>query len=49
MELFLVFMNMELFLVATDFLILEGDTLNNLFPDTGFEIAVSKLKENKFL
>ena len=33
-----VFMNMELFLVATEFLILEGDTLSYLFPNTGFEI-----------
>ena len=39
-----VFMNMELFLVATDFLILEGDTLYNLFPDTGFEIAGIKIE-----
>ncbi|KAM4132916.1 hypothetical protein ACJW30_01G288800 [Castanea mollissima] len=39
-----VFMNMELFLVATDFLILEGDTLDNLFPDTGFEIAGIKIE-----
>ncbi|XP_050271577.1 amino acid transporter AVT1I-like [Quercus robur] len=34
-----VFMNVELFLVATEFLILEGDTLDNLFPNTGFEVA----------
>ncbi|GMY13656.1 amino acid transporter AVT1I-like [Fagus crenata] len=33
-----VFMNMELFLVATEFLILEGDTLSYLFPNTEFEI-----------
>ncbi|XP_075663637.1 amino acid transporter AVT1I-like isoform X1 [Castanea sativa] len=39
-----VFMNMELFLVATDFLILEGNTLDNLFPDTGFEIAGIKIE-----
>ncbi|KAA8530370.1 hypothetical protein F0562_005079 [Nyssa sinensis] len=34
-----VFMNTELYLVATGFLILEGDNLHNLFPDVGFEIA----------
>ena len=34
-----VFMNVELFLVATEFLVLEGDTLDNLFPNTGFEVA----------
>ncbi|KAA8547983.1 hypothetical protein F0562_004412 [Nyssa sinensis] len=34
-----VFMNLELYLVATGFLILEGDNLNNLLPDMGFEIA----------
>ncbi|CAL5370660.1 unnamed protein product [Camellia sinensis] len=34
-----VFMNMELYLVATGFLILEGDNLQNLLPDVGFEIA----------
>lgn len=31
------FMNLELYLVATGFLILEGDNLNNLLPDMGFE------------
>ncbi|KAB1211601.1 Vacuolar amino acid transporter 1 [Morella rubra] len=29
----------ELYLVATGFLILEGDNLNNLFPNAGFEMA----------
>ncbi|XP_057957123.1 amino acid transporter AVT1I isoform X1 [Malania oleifera] len=33
------FMNTELYLVVTGFLILEGDNLYNLFPDMGFEIA----------
>ncbi|GJT75389.1 amino acid transporter AVT1I-like protein [Tanacetum coccineum] len=31
-------MNIELYLVATGFLILEGDNLNNLFPDMEFDI-----------
>ncbi|KAF7130302.1 hypothetical protein RHSIM_Rhsim10G0038900 [Rhododendron simsii] len=34
-----VFMNMELYLVATGFLILEGDNLQNLWPGVGVEIA----------
>lgn len=39
-----VFMYVELYLVATGFLILEGDNLNNMFPDVeikllGFRIA----------
>ncbi|CAL1392144.1 unnamed protein product [Linum trigynum] len=34
-----VFMNVELYLVATGFLILEGDNLVNLFPDMAIEIA----------
>ncbi|XP_058187555.1 amino acid transporter AVT1J-like isoform X2 [Rhododendron vialii] len=34
-----VFMNMELYLVATGFLILEGDNLQNLLPGVGVEIA----------
>uniref|UniRef100_A0A9I9CX42 Amino acid transporter transmembrane domain-containing protein n=1 Tax=Cucumis melo TaxID=3656 RepID=A0A9I9CX42_CUCME len=33
-----VFMYVELYLVATGFLILEGDNLNNMFPDVGFEL-----------
>lgn len=32
-------MNIELYLVATGFLILEGDNLNNLFPDMDYEIG----------
>ncbi|PWA79963.1 amino acid transporter, transmembrane domain-containing protein [Artemisia annua] len=31
-------MNIELYLVATGFLILEGDNLSNLFPDMEFDI-----------
>ncbi|KAH7532645.1 hypothetical protein FEM48_Zijuj04G0043800 [Ziziphus jujuba var. spinosa] len=31
-------MYIELYLVATGFLILEGDNLHNLFPEVGFEI-----------
>ncbi|KAG6715851.1 hypothetical protein I3842_04G017100 [Carya illinoinensis] len=34
-----VVMYIELYLVATGFLILEGDNLHNLFPNTGFEMA----------
>lgn len=33
-----IFMYTELYLVATGFLILEGDNLINLFPNAGFEI-----------
>lgn len=32
-------MNVELYLVATGFLILEGDNLHSLYPDFRFEIA----------
>ena len=38
-----VFMNMELYLVSTGFLILEGDNLQNLLPDVGFEVAGLKI------
>ncbi|XP_059643965.1 amino acid transporter AVT1I-like [Cornus florida] len=34
-----IFMNTELYLVATGFLILEGDNLHNILPDMGFEIG----------
>ena len=34
-----VFMYVELYLVATGFLILEGDNLSYLFPNNGIEIA----------
>jgi vesicular inhibitory amino acid transporter len=34
-----VFMYVELYLVATGFLILEGENLSYLFPNTGIEIA----------
>ncbi|CAN1162955.1 Amino acid transporter AVT1J [Linum perenne] len=34
-----VFMNVELYLVATGFLILEGDNLVNLFPDMAIEVG----------
>ncbi|XP_052184723.1 amino acid transporter AVT1I-like [Diospyros lotus] len=37
------FMYLELFLVAVEFLILEGDNLNKLFPDTGFHIGGHKV------
>ncbi|EPS62722.1 hypothetical protein M569_12066, partial [Genlisea aurea] len=32
-------MNVELFMVATGFLVLEGDNLHNLFPDVGYQIG----------
>ncbi|XP_050381512.1 amino acid transporter AVT1I [Argentina anserina] len=38
-----VFMNLELYLVATGFLILEGDNLHNMFPDMGFEVDGFKI------
>lgn len=38
-----VFMYLELYLVAVEFLILEGDNLNKLFPNTGFRIAGLKI------
>lgn len=34
-----IFMNVELYLVATGFLILEGDNLINLFPNMKFEVG----------
>ncbi|OVA08998.1 Amino acid transporter [Macleaya cordata] len=34
-----IFMCLELYLVVTGFLILEGDNLSNLFPNMGFELA----------
>ncbi|KAJ6432299.1 hypothetical protein OIU84_019523 [Salix udensis] len=34
-----IFMYLELYLVAVEFLILEGDNLDKLFPNTGFKIA----------
>ncbi|OVA09000.1 Amino acid transporter [Macleaya cordata] len=34
-----IFMYLELYVVATGFLILEGDNLSNLFPNMGFELA----------
>ncbi|OMO79045.1 Amino acid transporter, transmembrane [Corchorus capsularis] len=38
-----VFMYVELYLVAVEFLILEGDNLNKLFPNMGFTIAGLKI------
>ncbi|KAK1359546.1 Vacuolar amino acid transporter 1 [Heracleum sosnowskyi] len=41
------FMNLELYLVATGFLILEGDNLNNLLPGMGFEISGFRIGGNQ--
>ncbi|XVE53234.1 hypothetical protein DITRI_Ditri02bG0187600 [Diplodiscus trichospermus] len=38
-----VFMYVELYLVAVEFLILEGDNLDKLFPNTGFKVARLKI------
>ena len=37
------FMYLELYLVAVEFLILEGDNLNKLFPDMSFRVGGIKL------
>ncbi|KAE9449287.1 hypothetical protein C3L33_18817, partial [Rhododendron williamsianum] len=42
-----VFMNMELYLVATGFLILEGDNLQNLLPGWELRLLEYQLVENK--
>ncbi|KAM1078335.1 hypothetical protein ACFX19_026021 [Malus domestica] len=36
-----IFMNIELYLVATAFLIIEGDNLHNLFPNMDLQLAAS--------
>uniref|UniRef100_A0A0E0L9M1 Amino acid transporter transmembrane domain-containing protein n=1 Tax=Oryza punctata TaxID=4537 RepID=A0A0E0L9M1_ORYPU len=38
------FMYLELYLVAIDFLILEGDNLEKLFPDASFHVAGGRLR-----
>ncbi|KAM2887613.1 hypothetical protein FF1_011457 [Malus domestica] len=38
-----IFMYLELYLVAVEFLILEGDNLNQLFPSMGFNMAGLKV------
>ncbi|XP_039057856.1 amino acid transporter AVT1I-like [Hibiscus syriacus] len=38
-----VFMYVELYLVAVEFLILEGDNLDKLFPNTAFKLAGMKI------
>jgi vesicular inhibitory amino acid transporter len=40
-----IFMYLELYLVAIEFLILEGDNLDKLFPNTDFKIAGLKGKK----
>ncbi|KAF9626179.1 hypothetical protein IFM89_031306 [Coptis chinensis] len=37
------FMYLELYLVAVEFLILEGDNLNKLFPNMGFKVGGMKI------
>ncbi|MBA0843299.1 hypothetical protein Goarm_000501, partial [Gossypium armourianum] len=39
-----VFMYVELYLVAVEFLILEGDNLDKLFPNTAFKVAGLKIR-----
>ncbi|KAL5540669.1 hypothetical protein UlMin_042861 [Ulmus minor] len=39
-----IFMYLELYLVAVEFLILEGDNLDKLFPNTSFRLAGLKVK-----
>ena len=39
-----VFMYLELFLVAVEFLILEGDNMDKMFPNTNFKIGGLKVK-----
>ncbi|KAJ9187487.1 hypothetical protein P3X46_002938 [Hevea brasiliensis] len=39
-----IFMYLELFLAAVEFLILEGDNLNKLFPNMGFRVAGLKIE-----
>ncbi|KAJ7970991.1 putative Amino acid transporter [Quillaja saponaria] len=41
-------MYIELYLVATGFLILEGDNLNNLIPNMGYDIAGLKIGGQQF-
>lgn len=44
-----IFMYLELYLVAVEFLILEGDNLNKLFPNMSFRVGRMKLEANKGL
>lgn len=43
----LIFMNMELYLVAIGFLIMEGDNLSNLFPQLDFYMHGIHVSSNK--
>lgn len=41
-------MYIELYLVATGFLILEGDNLHNLFPEVGFQMGGLEISGKQF-
>ncbi|KAJ0975308.1 hypothetical protein J5N97_017273 [Dioscorea zingiberensis] len=43
-----IFMYVELFLVATGFLILEGDNLDKLFPGIGLQVGVYRIEGKQF-
>lgn len=43
-----ILMNLEIYLVAVELLILEGDNLHQLFPHTGFDIGSIKVGGRQF-
>ncbi|OWM65280.1 hypothetical protein CDL15_Pgr008870 [Punica granatum] len=43
-----VFMYLELYLVPTGFLIMEGDNLHKLFPDVGFQLGTHEIGGRQF-